>query len=486
MKFGGTSVADASCISQVVEIVRTASQHSDVVVVVSAMAGVTNKLISVAAECAAGRWEKGAELLAQLQQQHEHAVHALIANAEERKRLQEKIQQLFDETRRLCQGTALLGELTPRVQDAISGLGERLSAPLLAAALADNGIVAESIEATELVVVDSYETGVEPLMDATRERCETRLRPILQRGAIPVVTGFIAATTDGVLTTLGRGGSDYSATILAAALSADEVVIWTDVDGIYTADPHQVSGACHIPGVSYHEAAELAYFGAKVLHPKTLHALMHCGIPLWIRNTFAPQRAGTRITPAGPASGNGANAFAAAHATLITVGGPAFAGSREVMSRVAAATLRIHADLLLISQSSSHNDVCLVVPLFQTKSTLDALQHEFAHELEHQKAGHLIVDSTVGMVTLVGQNIGSTASRLLGALCRENIQIITMSQSSDRKLSFVVEPKDIKRALVTGHRELYPQEHRIQPSPVRNVDRATIAYESLQSSAQAD
>jgi bifunctional aspartokinase / homoserine dehydrogenase 1 len=392
MKFGGTSVANASCIRQVVEIIRAASQQSDVVVVVSAMAGVTNQLIDAASHCAAGDWANGSGLLAQLQQQHERAVHALLTDADIKKNLKERIDQLFDETRRICHGTALLGELTPRVKDAISGLGERLSAPLLSAALVKTGLASEFIEATELVVVDSYETGAEPLMDAICKRCETCLRPILQRGAVPVVTGFIAVTTDGVPTTLGRGGSDYSATILAAALAADEVEIWTDVDGIYTADPHQVSDADHIPEISYREAAELAYFGAKVLHPKTLHALMHCGIPLWIRNTFAPERPGTRITPAGTAAGKQTSAFAATNATLITVGGPALAGSRETISRVVTATSRIHADLLLLSQSSSHNDVCLAVSSAQAKSTLEALRHEFAYELEREKAGHFISD----------------------------------------------------------------------------------------------
>jgi bifunctional aspartokinase / homoserine dehydrogenase 1 len=486
MKFGGTSVADASCIRQVVEIVRTASQQSDVVVVVSAMAGVTNGLIDVASHCAAGDWIKGAGLLAQLQWQHEQAVHALISSADKKKQLEQRITQLFDETRRLCQGTALLGELTRRVHDAVSGLGERLSAPLLSAALAESGIASESVEATELIIVDSYETAAEPLMDATREHCETRLRPILQRAAVPVVTGFIAATTEGVATTLGRGGSDYSATILAAAVAAGEVEIWTDVDGIFTADPHQVPNACHIPEISYREAAELAYFGAKVLHPKTLHALMHCGTPLWIRNTFSSQRTGTRITPMGPSSGDLAYAFAAANATLITIGGPALIRSREVMGRVVAATSRIHADLLQISQSSSHNDVCLIIPLAQTKSALDVLQHEFAHELEHEEASNLIVDSAVAMITVIGQNITGAAGRVFAALGRESINVILMSQGSDGKVSFVVEPKDLKRTLVTAHSELHPQSRRIQPSPVRNVDSAPIAYEALQSSAQAD
>src|SRR6202041_4171554 len=183
--------------------------------------------------------------------------------------------------------------------------GERLSAPLVAAALQECGVETEAIEATELIVTDGYHGAAEPAIDRTRERCEVRLRPLLQKGIVPVVTGFIGATPEGVLTTLGRGGSDYSATILGAALDADEVIIWTDVDGLMTADPRVVDGACTIPEISYREAAELARFGAKVLHPKTLRALTQCRVPLWIRNTFKPHSPGTRITPAGSAISGG-------------------------------------------------------------------------------------------------------------------------------------------------------------------------------------
>src|SRR5207249_2049077 len=174
---------------------------------------------------------------------------------------------------RLCQGTILLRDLTLRARNAISSLCERLSAPLVAAALVEQGVNSEAIEATDVVVTDSYHGAAEPMMDPTRERCEARLRPLLEQGVVAVVTGFIGATSEGVLTTLGRGGSDYSATILGAALEADEVIIWKEVDGLLTADPRLVPGACTIPEISYREAAELAYFGAKVLHPKTLRAV---------------------------------------------------------------------------------------------------------------------------------------------------------------------------------------------------------------------
>src|SRR6202041_4212051 len=221
------------------------------------------------------------------------AVNDLVPQGERREQLTRRTEQLFQHCERLCQGTLLLRELTPRARDAVWSLGERLSAPMLAAALVEAGTASESVEATDVVVTDSRHGGANPLMDLTRKQCEARMRPLIERDIVPVTTGFIGATAEGVLTTLGRGGSDYSATILGGALSADEVIIWTDVNGVLTADPRLVPEARTIPVISYREAAELAFFGAKVLHPKTLNPVMRAAIPVWIRNSFAPERAGT-------------------------------------------------------------------------------------------------------------------------------------------------------------------------------------------------
>ena len=267
MKFGGTSVGDAPCIARTAQICAAAARESSVVVVVSAMSGVTNRLIEAATFSEAGESGKSSEQLAAIRKQHEMALEALIADAAQRKKLHQRIEDMLGEATRLCEGAALLRELTPRTLDLVSSLGERLSAPMVAAALSAAGASSEPIEATELIVTDGFYGGAEPLIDLTRERCEARLRPLLKEGVVPVVTGFIGASQEGGLTTLGRGGSDYSATILSAALVADEAIIWTDVDGVLTADPRLVPEARTIPEISYREAAELAYFGAKVLHP---------------------------------------------------------------------------------------------------------------------------------------------------------------------------------------------------------------------------
>lgn len=297
MKFGGTSVGDASCIERVVDIVRGVSRESNVVVVVSAMSGVTNQLVEAATQSEAGNRRLVATIFEELRRRHEAALCALIPLAEKRQPIAGKLQQLLQEGDRLCQDATFRRELTPRVCDAISGLGERLSVLLVAAALAERGVTSEAIEATELIVTDSCHGEAEPWMDRTRERCEARLRPLLLWGAVPVVTGFIGATAEGVLTTLGRNSSDYSGTIIGAALNANEVTLWTDVDGILTADPRLVPGARPILKMSYREASDLADSGAKVLHAKALRTAMQCGIPLSIRNTFAPERPGTTIAP---------------------------------------------------------------------------------------------------------------------------------------------------------------------------------------------
>jgi bifunctional aspartokinase / homoserine dehydrogenase 1 len=492
VKFGGTSVGDAPRICKVVEIVRDAARESDLVVVVSAMSGVTNKLVEAAAHSEAGNREAVVMIFEELRERHCAVAGALIHSAPVRNRIHREVEQVFQKGERLCQGTALLRELTLRARDSISSLGERLSAPIVAAALAECGVRSEAIEAIELVVTDSCHGAADPLMDLTRKRCEARVRPLLREGVIPVVTGFIGATADGMLTTLGRGGSDYSATILGAALHADEVIIWTDVDGLMTADPRLVPGAATIPEISYREAAELAHFGAKVLHPKTISAVSPFGIPLWIRNTFSPELPGTRITPAGPSTDGGVRGLTAiSEVALITVGGPGIVGVPDVLGRTFAITAAVRANVLLISQSSSQNDICLVVASSAAERTVEALRREFAQDLAHEKVEHVTLDQTVAIVTVVGKNMRSsgTVGRTLAALGWENVNVVAIAQgSSGSNISLVVAKQDVKAALETTHREFQLGTPESLALPVKSVDVSPAAwqYESEQRTASAD
>lgn len=459
MKFGGTSVGDASCIQKVVDIVRAAVNQSDVVVVVSAMSGVTNKLVEAAKQSATGNRRLVTAIFEELRQRHEAAANTLIHSPEMRRSIGLKMTQVIQEGERLCQHAIQHQELTPRMCDAVSGIGERLSAPLVAAALAEQGIASEAIEATELVVTDSCHGAAEPFMELTRERCEARLRPLMLQGVVAVVTGFIGATVEGVPTTLGRNSSDYSGTIMGAALDADEVTLWTDVDGILTADPRLVPDASSILEMSYREASDLADLGAKVLHPKTLHALMQRGIPVAIRNTFAPERPGTKITPAGSSEGTEPKALTATNnVALVTVRVSKVSGVADILRRTLATAAAVPAEVRLTPQSSSpHSEVCIVISSSAAELTAEALRREFAQDMAHDSVRDITVNPSVAIVTIVGGEMlgeAGLAARTLGALHRANLQVLGSAPGSHSSFAFVVAPCDLNAAVVTVHREL--------------------------------
>lgn len=458
MKFGGTSVGDAECIARTAKIAAEGAKANSVVVVVSAMSGVTNRLIEIAKRAEKGELEEARKMIDTLRELHRKTIEALVRDERKRQALLKQMETTLAEASRLAEGTSLLRELTPRTLDLVSSLGERMSAPIVAAALRELGLASEAVEATELIVTDDYHGGAEPDMEATRARSEGRIRPLVSQGTIPVVTGFIGATPQGVLTTLGRGGSDYSATILGAAISADEVIIWTDVDGVLTADPRLVPGARTIPEISYREAAELAYFGAKVLHPKTLRAVIPSQIPVWIRNSFTPDSQGTKISAGGGSVSGGVKALTAiSDVSLIALGGPGIVGLPDVVGRTFSTTAEVRANVLLISQSSSQNDICFIVASADALRTADALRREFAQDLAHHKVEHITVDPNIAIVAVVGENMRGTvgvAGRTFSTLGREGINIIAIAQgSSEANISFVVDQSHMKKALLGLHRE---------------------------------
>lgn len=296
MKFGGTSVADAECYRRAADLVARAHRSRATVTIVSAMSGITNALVEAGARAAGGEALAGTQLADMLQCRHSGIAHALVSDELERRELQGEIKILAGAAGRICDEIANLKSPNARLVDALCGIGERLSARLFAAALAELNTPAIAIDATTLVVTSDDHGEAEPDLHATRARVRNSLRPLLSTGVVPVITGFIGATPDGIPTTLGRGGSDYSATIIAAALDAESVVIWTDVDGVMTADPKLVPGARTISELSYREATTFAQAGAKVIHPKTLRPVAAAGIPVQIRNTFSPGVEGTWVT----------------------------------------------------------------------------------------------------------------------------------------------------------------------------------------------
>jgi aspartate kinase len=467
MKFGGTSVGDAECIRRAAEIVFEAAKENAVVVVVSAMSGVTNRLIAAAQQSAGGNREESVSLPAALLQQHTEAALSLVTDDGIREGLIAELNRITAEVGNLCHGIALLRELTPRAHATVSSIGERLSARLMAATLREMGLKTVAVEATEIIVTDDQYLNAEPLMQQVRERCNERLRPFMNDGITPIVTGFIGATADGVLTTLGRGGSDYSATTLGGALDADEIIIWTDVDGVLTADPRLVPTARLLREISYNEAAELAYFGAKVLHPKTLRPVVDAQIPVWIRNSFAPEKVGTRITAIGHPTQHGVRAITSIpNVSMITIGGRGIVGVVGVAAKTFQAVASVRANVLLISQSSSENDICLIVDSADAPETLKALRAAFANDLVHHDVDHITVNSNIAIVAIVGDKMRGApgiAGRTFSALGRSGVNIIAIAQgSSEYNISFVVEAAAMRDTVAVVHDEF--KLHEVSPN----------------------
>lgn len=458
MKFGGTSVGDADSIARAAAILAEANQTYQVVGVVSAMSGVTNLLIDAARRAESGDATAADEVENELRARHVAVIDALIANETLRSLLNNEIELLTREVGDLCRGTAFLRELTPRVSDAISGAGERFTARIVAAALTELGTAAEGIDATDLIVTEDEFGGAEPLSEPTRVKTRDRLSHLFEQGTVPVVTGFIGATVAGVQTILGRGGSDYSATILGAALAADEVVIWTDVDGVMSADPRLVADARLLRNISYSEAAEMAHFGAKVLHPKTLRPVADLGIPVWIRNSRDPEQIGTKITPQGHPTESGVKAIAAIeNVSLVTVGGRGMVGLIGMAAKIFAAVAEARANVLLISQSSSENDICFILTKPEAGKALKSLRGAFAADLRHHEVERIAVREDVAIVAVIGERMHGApgmAGRIFQTIGACGINVIAIAQgSSEYNVSFVIESNTVREAINALHDE---------------------------------
>lgn len=458
MKFGGTSLGSVDAIRRVVEIVRGAAKQHRVVVVVSAMNAprlrTTDMLIEAALAAAAGDAEGAAGVTGRILREHLE-VAAGLTSSQERRALESFLRATCGYVDDLSRSIAILGELTPRALDLISGQGERCNARLVAAALRSSGVSAEAVDATELIVTNERYGEASPLMEETRERSRRRLLPLLERGCVPVVTGFIGATLAGVPTTLGRGGSDYSCAILGAALDADEVWFWKEVDGVMTANPRIVPEARTLPTLSYTEMAELAYYGANVLHPKTVHPVVERRLPIRIRNTFNPDHPGTLVT-AEAVTGTAKAVTAIKDVSLITVGGPGMLGLTGIAARIFGAVARARANILLISQASSEQNVCFVVPRADSEAVVRELRSELAGDLSQHDVEHIDVMEPVAIVAVVGSGMRGTpgiAGRVFGALGAEGINVIAIAQgSTEYNISIVVSDADGDAATRVIHR----------------------------------
>jgi aspartate kinase len=460
MKFGGTSVGSPEAITQAARIVKSTSQDWDrLVVVVSAMRGVTDLLIQSADTAARGDESTYLALIEEIKSRHHATIEELLANRDERARLSALINEYIAELSAYCRSIHVLGEVTPRGMDTITSLGERMNARIVTAALNGDGFEAQAVDATELIVTDANFQNALPLEGATREKTLAGLDPLLNEGVVPVVTGFISATQSGIITTLGRGGSDYTAAILGDCLDAQEVWTWTDVDGVMTADPRIVPDARVIPELSFSEVSELAYFGAKVLHPKTLRPIIERDIPLWVKNTFNPTFPGTKITrSASSVEGKVTAISTIRNLSMITVEGRGMMGVPGIAARTFAAVARQGASVLMISQASSEQSICFVIPTPAAQSVIESVESEMELELSRRDIDRVWEQDNIVIVTAVGAGLRHTpgiAGRIFSALGKVEINVIAIAQgSSEYSISIVVTERDADHAMRQIHQEV--------------------------------
>ncbi|HSW94686.1 MAG TPA: aspartate kinase [Patescibacteria group bacterium] len=455
-KFGGTSVASPPAIEAVARIV--AAQTGERVVVVSAPAGTTDALVKAAEQATGGDASGAQQTIEKLSEQHRNLIADLVG-VNGASALTE-IVDLTDRTIALLRSVALLRECSTRSLDSILSYGERISAPIVAAVLNAKGVAAEALSAEGLLVTDDAFGHANPLLEITRDRIDKQLVPRIRYGTVPVVTGFVGSTVDGVTTTLGRGGSDYSAAVLAAALGAAECRIYTDVSGVMSADPRIVPDARPLPAISYAEAAELSYFGAKVIHPRTVLPAVEAGIPVRILNTFAPDDPGTTITASTPRDHTVVKATTSLGGLgLVTVQGAGMSGVPGFAARVFDTTAAERISVLMISQASSENSICLVVPSDSTKRLESALRKMFSQELARHDVEKVAIEAPVAIVSAVGEGMRGTpgvAARLFGALGRAKVNVIAIAQgSSELNISLVVSEKDRESAVRAIHQEFH-------------------------------
>ena len=458
MKFGGTSMGSAERIRVAAAICTEQKKRRPVLAVVSAMSGVTDLLLGALRHAEADD-EAGIESsIRSLADRHEKTCHELLREPARCDRAMAGVRELISDFRRIAHGMLMLGDRPIKSVDEAIAIGERLSALMMAEYLEASGIPARAINAAEVIVTDAVFGNATPIMEATGRKAAAVIGPLLASGILPVVTGFNGATTDGRPTTLGRGGSDFSASILAAALDASELWIWTDVDGIMSADPRSVPEARVLDALTYNEAAELAYNGAKVLHPRTLAPLIERQIPVWSKNSFHLEHPGTRIIPTVEAAAGPRAVTSIANVALVSIepASAAVSGTR-LMARALEALADANAEVLALSSSSYRQSFCFLVRKEELAGVMKSLEADLALELTHGYLKPIAVDDNVGLLALVGEGMRGTpglAGRLFQAISDQNVNIIAIAQgSSELTISIVVRRDGLERAIQAVHRE---------------------------------
>jgi aspartate kinase len=456
MKFGGTSVGSAKRINDVADIVKAAKKDHDVVIVVSAVTGITNLLLK-AAESAANRSQPQLEKhLEKIRSSHYKIISDLSLPETDKKELLKHIDNAILHLESLLYSIYELAELTKRSKDLITSFGERMSIQLVAFAIEKKGIKAKALEATDFLITTNSFGNSQPKFPETAEKVVPLVKTLLRKKTVPVITGYIGSTEEGVLTTLGRGGSDYSATILGNCLDAEEVWIWTDVNGVMTADPRIVKRAQTIEVLSYNEASELSYFGAKVLHPLTMVPAALKNIPIVIKNTFNPSFTGTRIEKNARDSYHVIKAITTFNGiSLITLQGKGMIGVPGVAAKLFDTIAENGINVHFISQASSEFNISFVVAEEDCPKTIESLKNAFELELLNKFIDKIIKEDGLSIVAVVGQGMRGKpgiAGKTFSSLGEAGISIRAIAQgSSERNISFLLNESDVNRAVQTIH-----------------------------------
>ncbi|HVW61728.1 MAG TPA: bifunctional aspartate kinase/homoserine dehydrogenase I [Puia sp.] len=456
LKFGGTSVANGENINKVIGLVRQAMTKDRTILVVSALGGITDMLIQAGLSAAAGD-ESYKEKLHSIEQRHLEAVKHLLPLTRQSSVLS-LVKTKCNEIEDICNGVFLLNELSARTRDKIVSYGELLSSIIIAARFEALDIPNTWKDSRQLISTDSnfgYAAVDFPLTNQKiREFFDTA------KGDLFILPGFIASDRNNITTTLGRGGSDYTAAILAAAVDAGTVEIWTDVSGMMTADPRLVSNVKVIPHISYQEAMELSHFGAKVIYPPTIQPVMAKGIPVWIKNTFSPADAGTVIEFASARNGGSIRGISSiGKIALLSLEGSGMVGIPGFSKRLFEALSGEKINVILITQGSSEHSICVGIDEASTAAAKTAVDNAFGHEIETGKVEPLIIENDLSIVALVGDHMKShpgVSGKMFGALGRNGVNVRAIAQgSSERNISAVIAAPDVKKALNVLHEEFF-------------------------------
>ena len=456
MKFGGTSVGDLQRLQEVAAIVHSYLPQRPVVVA-SAMAGVTNTLLDTAQLAVQRDTDRVKKNIDALKEKHLDVANTLLKHAVRHKELIHRHSQLIDELTNLYRGVSLLKELSVRSLDAIASFGEILSCLQLAAILSDHDMTAEFVDARTVIRTDDHFGEAAVDFSVTNENIRRMLLPLIEKNIVPVVTGFIGSTEDGLTTTLGRSGSDYTGSIVGAALDSEEIWIWTDVDGVMTADPRYVKGAKSTVGDFIPRSRrDVLYFGAKVIHPKTMMPAIEKNIPIRIKNTFNPSHPGTLISQSTQSAERFVkNITSIDNLSLVSIEGNGMVGVPGISARIFSALARVRVNVMMISQASSEHNVCIVIPQKDCGRGVKELRNEFEVDIAKKIVDDIKLQENVSIVAVVGEGMKGMrgiAGKTFTAVADANVNIVAIAQgSSELNISLVVEQAEVHKAVQAIH-----------------------------------